>query len=91
MGRRYRRSGYRRRSRGGIGGISTMYIAGAALGYFMPQTGMLDTALLAGSVAPFRLGAIKGVAQGYVAGKLIKAFTGGALGGTSTGNNSDVV
>lgn len=86
MARRYRR--FSRRRRGAFGGISTMYIAGAAIGYFMPQGGMLDTALLAGAVAPVRLGAIKGVAQGYVAGKLIKAFT---AGGAGTSSGSDVV
>ena len=75
--RRFGRGTWGRGSRNrGLAGIGIKYVAGAALGYMAPRVvPYQDLAITAAAVLPVRLPyGIKGIAQGYVMGMIIKNF-----------------
>ena len=77
VGQRFGRGTWSRGSRNRRGlGIGIKYVAGAALGYMAPRVHpMQDLAITAAAVLPIRLPyGIKGIAQGYVMGMIVKNF-----------------
>jgi hypothetical protein len=87
----FRRSGRRsmRRFRRGGGNYMLKYGAGVALGYLAPRISpMQDLIITAVAVAPVKVPyGIKGIAQGYVMGMIVKNFLpsiGGLSGSTDT-------
>jgi len=91
--RRFGRGTWGRGSRNrGILGIGLKYAAGAALGYMAPRVvPYQDLVITAMAVLPVRLPyGIKGIAQGYVAGMIIKNFL-PSIGGISGASDNFTV
>lgn len=89
------RSG-RRNSKGRKGGIglslSTEYLIGMAASFFV-KSPAINTIIPVVAVAPVRgIGQVKAVAQGYMLGNILQAFTGFGLNlGSSSGNGGNTV
>jgi hypothetical protein len=75
-GGRARRSFRSYRKSGGFGGMNIKFIGGIAAGYLAPRLHpMQDLAITTLAVLPVRLPyGIKGIAQGYVMGMIVKNF-----------------
>lgn len=80
--RRFRRYSRRRGGRRGFG-ISTSFLLGCAAAFVVPDNGQITNIATMAAVAPIRLGKIKGIAQGYVAGEILSRYSG--LGNLITG------
>lgn len=91
-----RRSGrrYSKGKKGGIGlSLSTEYLAGIAASFFV-KSPALNTIIPVVAVAPVKgIGQVKAVAQGYMLGNILQAFTGFGLnlGNSSSGNGGNTV